>query len=64
MGVRTRRRSVASVASHTCLSPSVSVVVAELAEFRVETAVRVDKWMPTVAKRVCVFVAKRKMQRH
>ena len=36
VGMRTRRLSVASAASHTCLPPSVSVVVvAELAEFKV-----------------------------
>ena len=60
MDVRTRRLSVAYVASHTYLPPSVSVVVAELAElaeFRVKTAARADNWVSTVAKGVCAFVA-------
>ena len=57
MGIRARRLSVAAVASHTCLSPSISVVLAELAEFRVQIAARVDKWVPAVAEGVSVFVA-------
>ena len=38
--VRARRFAVAATASHTCLS--VNVVVAELVEFRIHTAVRVN----------------------
>ena len=56
-GVRARRRTVAAVASHTCLPPSVSVIVTKLAEFRVETATRVNKGMSAVSERVRVFVA-------
>ena len=43
LGVRARTRSVATVASHTCLPPSVSIIVTKLAEFRVQTATRVNK---------------------
>ena len=55
--VRTRRLAVAAVASHRCLPPSVSVTVTKLAEFRVQTAARVKKWLPTVSARVDVFMA-------
>ena len=55
--VRARRLAVAAVASHTCLPPSVSVIVTKLAEFRVQTAARVKKWSPTVSERVGVFMA-------
>ena len=55
--VRARRLAVAAVASHTCLPPSVSVTVTKLAEFRVQTAARVKKWLPTVSERVGVFMA-------
>ena len=43
VGMRTRRLSVASKASNTSFPLSSSAVIAELAEFRVQTAVRVDK---------------------
>ena len=33
-----------------------SVIVTKLVEFTVQTAVRVDEWMPTVSERVGVFV--------
>ena len=55
--VRVRRLSVAAVTSHTCLPPSVSVVVTNLAEFRVQTAARVNAWVPTVSERVGFFMA-------
>ena len=52
-----RRRTVAAVASHTCLPPSVSVIATKLAEFRVQTATRVNKGVSAVSERVCIFVA-------
>ena len=60
LGVRARRRSVAAVASHTCLPPSVSVIVTivtKLAEFRVQTATRVNKGVSAVTETVRIFVA-------
>ena len=57
LGMRARRRSVAAIASHTCLPPSVSVIVNNLAEFRVQTATRVNKGVFAVSERVRVFVA-------
>ena len=55
--VRARRLAVAAVASHTCLPPSVSVIVTKLAEFRVQTATRVNKGVPAVSEGMCAFVA-------
>ena len=57
LGVRARRLAVAAVASHTCLPPSVSVIVTKLAELRVQTATRVNKGVSAVSERVRVFVA-------
>ena len=57
LGVRAIRRTVAAVASHTCLSPYVSVIVTKLAEFRVQTATHVNKGVSAVSERVRVFVA-------
>ena len=57
MVVCARRLAVAAVASHTCLPPSVSVIVTKLVEFTVQTAVRVNEWVPTVSERVDVLVA-------
>ena len=51
------RVAVAAIASHTCVPPSVSIIITKLAEFRVQTAARVNKWVPTVSEGVCVFVA-------
>ena len=53
---RERRPPVAAVADHTCLPPSENLVIAELAEFRVDTAAGFDKEMFTVAQGVTVFV--------
>ena len=53
LGMRARRRSVAAVASHTCLPPSVRVIVTTLAEFRVQTATRVNKGVSAVSERMC-----------
>ena len=55
MVLRARRLAVAAVASHTCLPPSVSVIVTKLAKFRVQAAVRVNEWVPTVPERVGFF---------
>ena len=55
--MRARRLAVAAVASHTCLPPSVSVIVAELAEFRVEATACAKNGVSTVSGGVCVFVA-------
>ena len=57
MVVRARRFAVAAVATHTCLPPSVGVIVTKLVEFRVQAAVRVNEWVPTVPERAGVFVA-------
>ena len=57
MVVRARRLAVAAVASHTCLPPSVSVIGTKLAGFRVQTAARINEWVPTISERVGVFVA-------
>ena len=57
LGVHARTLSVAAVASHTCMPPSVSVIVTKLAEFRVETATRVNKGVSAVSEIVRVFVA-------
>ena len=40
--LRARSPSVAAVANHTSLPPSENVIIAELAEFRVQTAAGVD----------------------
>ena len=56
-GVNARGRSVAAVASHTCLPLSVSVIVTKLAEFRVQTATRVNKGVSAFSETVRVFVA-------
>ena len=55
--MRARRLAVAAAASHTCLPPSVSVIVNKLTGFRVQTAARVNKWMPTVSEIVGVFMS-------
>ena len=51
------RLAAAAVASHTCLPPPVSVIVTKLAEFRVQTATRVNEGVCSVSERVRVFVA-------
>ena len=51
------KSSVTAVASHTCLPPSVSVIVTKLAECSVQTATRVNKGVSAVSERVRVFVA-------
>ena len=56
LGVRARRRTVAAVASYTCVPPFVSVFVTELAEFRIQTATPVNKGASAVSERVRVFV--------
>ena len=53
--VRGRRLAVAAVASHTCLPPSVSIIT-KLAEFRVQTAARVNKGVLAVLERARVFM--------
>ena len=50
------RLAVAAVASHTCLPSSASVIVTKLAEFRVQTATRVNKGVSAVSERVRIFV--------
>ena len=57
MAVRARRFAVAVVARRACLPPSISVIVTKLAEFRVQTATRVNKGESAVSERVRVFVA-------
>ena len=52
-----RSLAVAAVASHTCLPPSLSAIVTKSGEFLVQAAARVNAWMPTLWKRVRVFVA-------
>ena len=54
--VRARRLAVAVIASHTCLPPSVSVIVTKLAEFRVQTAPRINECVPTISERAGVIV--------
>ena len=54
--VRARRLAVAAVAN-TCMAPSVSVIVTKLAEFRVQTAARINEWLHIISERVGVFVA-------
>ena len=53
--VRARRLAVAAISSHTCLPPSISVIVTKLAEFRVQTASRINDWVPVISERVGVF---------
>ena len=55
MVVRARRFAVAAVTSHACLPSSVSVIVTKLAEFRVQTASRINDWVPVISERVGVF---------
>ena len=55
--MRERKRTVAAVASHTCVPPSASVFVTKLAELRVQTATRVNKGVSAFLERVFVFVA-------
>ena len=57
MAVRARRFAVAVVARRACLPPSISVIVTKLAEFRVQTASRINEWVPTISERVSAFVA-------
>ena len=56
MVVRARRFTVAAIASHACLPSSVSIIVAKLTEFRVQTASRINEWVPTIFGGVSVFV--------
>ena len=44
------------VASHARLPPSVSVIATNLAEFRVQTAARINEWMQQFMKGVVVAV--------
>ena len=53
--VRGGRFAVAA-ANHACLPPSASVIVTKLAEFRVQTAARIDEWVPTIFERLGVLV--------
>ena len=50
------RVAVAAIASHTCVPPSVSIIITKLAEFRVQTAARVDKGVRAGSERVRVFM--------
>ena len=52
-----RRFVVSAVADHACLSASVCVIVAKLAEFRVQAATRSNERMPTMLGGKVVFVA-------
>ena len=53
--VRARRFAVAVVANHACLPSSVSVIVTKLTVFRVQTAARINEWVPTLFERGDVF---------
>ena len=54
--VRARRIAVAAVTAHACLPSPVSVIVAKLTEFRVQTPARINEWVPKMFQRVGVFV--------